>query len=99
MDSKDKLIQIAQIEGLKASLQERIKFEEEMGNDANSISWGMQEGLLISVNEAKMFLGLLNNSNSILDKAIEEIRKIDKGDYVIFKSEAIEVLNKLKGEK
>ena len=37
-------------------LKECISFEESTHGDFNAISWGMEEGILISVNQAKLIL-------------------------------------------
>jgi len=62
------------------TILEKLKFSvsvaEKCNEDMNAVSWGMQEGVLISCNDAKLLIELIEKSVSNLD--LEELeRKVD----------------------
>ncbi len=44
-------------------LQGSVKYAEKEGEDMDAVSWGMQEGILISYNEAKIIISALQKEN------------------------------------
>ena len=66
-----------------SKLVERIKYSVELaekdGEDMDSVSWGMQEGILISYNEAKEIIALKNWKDSAMsvfkDIDLQELAK------------------------
>ena len=48
-------------EKLIVSLQRRVNFIVEEGEDLDSACWSYQEGILITGNEAELFIELLEN--------------------------------------
>jgi len=49
------------MENLLSRLKTSISYAEKQGEDMDSVSWGMQEGILISYNEAKKIVEALTN--------------------------------------
>lgn len=65
MDNSTKRI----LEDLKSS----VEIAQDCNEDMNAVSWGMQEGVLISCNDAKLLIELIERSGSNLD--LEELEK------------------------
>ncbi len=52
-------------------LENSVKLAEKSGENMNDVSWGMQEGILISYNEAKLILSALSQP-PIDNKAVDD---------------------------
>ena len=57
-------------------LEKSVAFAEKEGENMDDVSWGMQEGILISYNEAKVVIEALKafkiSSNPVLDDVLLE---------------------------
>jgi hypothetical protein len=61
-----------------------LKVDEEIGNDPNEIGWGDQKGILITVNEAKLFIELLNKQeNGELREEAERLKEENGLQYKV----------------
>lgn len=61
--------------GTKEKLKVHIEFCERNNEDMDATSWGMEEGVIISGNEAKTFLKLIEQSTS-QKETIERLREM-----------------------
>lgn len=61
MESKDK------IELLKNRLQASVDYSEKMNEDLDAVSWNYQEGILMSCNDAKLIVELLDRYNEAIE--------------------------------
>jgi len=71
-----KTLQEKKIKKLKERLKREIGNSKAMNEDVNERSWGTQTGILITANEAKMFINLL----TALDKEIEQGEEVTDGE-------------------
>jgi hypothetical protein len=66
MDNSTKRI----LDDLKSS----VEIAQDCNEDMNAVSWGMQEGVLISCNDAKLLIELIEN-NEYTSRCLGEILK------------------------
>lgn len=76
-------------------LATNLEMEALLDSDHDAVSWGDQEGILISVNDAKEILRFLKSPNQVLDEAIEKIKEINPTSTNV-KKQVIEILTNLK---
>ena len=76
------------MENVIERLKRSVKFAEESGGDMDERSWGMQEGVLISENEAKNFIAAF--------EALEEVVRISDRNHVAW-DKAKAAINKAYG--
>ena len=50
------------MEKLLRRMSSSLKFAEDAGENMDEVSWGMQEGILISYNEAKVIIDAINKN-------------------------------------
>lgn len=53
---------MSKIESLQKRLQKSVDLAEKMEEDLDSASWIMQEGILLTYNEAKLIINLIKKS-------------------------------------
>ena len=54
------------MEKLTERLKSEVNIAKDLGEDMDCVSWNYQNGILISVNEAKQVIELLNQRNELL---------------------------------
>ena len=59
------------MENLIKRLTDSVAFAEKEGENMDDVSWGMQEGVLISYNEAKLIVKALSKQDALI-KALNE---------------------------
>ena len=62
------------------TILEKLKFSvsvaEKCNEDMNAVSWGMQEGVLISCNDAKLLIELIeSNSSNLVTETILGVKQ------------------------